>query len=289
MLLNLGLLENDLALREDPPVEPKLADFMDENDEEYTNLKWAYDEKWPAWEKSNRVSLMYIKSNISPSIIGGIADFDNVKTYLANIESNYKACTKTYASTLIMKMGSSVYDGKKDIRQHIMEMSHMAHQLKTMDMEISEAYLVHFILNSLNSDYDPFKIHYNTQREKWTISELISHAVEEEERQKAKRQKHIDQLNLVNSKGKRKFHQGEASGSKKKGKPPHPPKQGGSKAAQSTAQPSAGPKFKNPHCTFYDSDGHWHKDCPRFKEWLARKGIEWRPDAKKRGAHPKSS
>uniref|UniRef100_J3N0V8 Uncharacterized protein n=1 Tax=Oryza brachyantha TaxID=4533 RepID=J3N0V8_ORYBR len=33
MLLNLGPLENDLALREDPPVKPKLANYMDENDE----------------------------------------------------------------------------------------------------------------------------------------------------------------------------------------------------------------------------------------------------------------
>ena len=43
---------------------------------------------------------------------------------------------------------------------------------------------MHFILISLPLQYNPFKINYNAQREKWSLTELISHCVQEEERLK---------------------------------------------------------------------------------------------------------
>ncbi|EEC70812.1 hypothetical protein OsI_02274 [Oryza sativa Indica Group] len=109
-------------------------------------------------------------------------------------------------------MITSHYDGKSGIRKHILEMTHMENQLRSMDMEISDGFLVHLIMRSLGLNYDPFKINYNTQKEKWTIQELISHSVEEEERQRAEKQKIKDQLNLTNAfdKGK-KVYQGESS------------------------------------------------------------------------------
>lgn len=182
VLLNLAMLDYDLALREDIPKEPQTAEELDMNEEDYENVEWNYKEKLAAWEKSNRMSLMYIKNHIAKDIIGGIVDSDNAKTYLANIEENFKSSSKTYASTIISKMITSSYNGKGSVRKHILEMTHMAHQLKSMDMDVSEGFLVHFIMSSLGPDFGPFKINYNTQKEKWTIQELISHSVEEEER-----------------------------------------------------------------------------------------------------------
>ena len=57
----------------------------------------------------------------------------------------------------------------------------------TLDMSISVGFLVHFIMTSLPAHYTPFKISYNTQKGKWSISELISYCVEEEERQKSEK------------------------------------------------------------------------------------------------------
>jgi plasmid replication initiation protein len=108
---------------------------------------------------------MYIKSHIAREIIGGIVDSDNAKTYLANIEENFKSSSKTYASTIISKMITSTYNGKGSVRKHILEMTHMAHQLKSMDMDVNEGFLVHFIMSSLGPDFGPFKINYNTQKE----------------------------------------------------------------------------------------------------------------------------
>ena len=41
---------------------------------------------------------------------------------------------------------------------------------------------MHLILNSLPSQYGPFKISYNTHKEKWSINELLTMCVQEEGR-----------------------------------------------------------------------------------------------------------
>ena len=68
-----------------------------------------------------------------------------------------------------------------------MMMSDMAHKLKGMGMEISEGFLVHFIMTSLPVQFGPFKINYNTQKDKWQMSELIAMCVQEEERLKVEK------------------------------------------------------------------------------------------------------
>ena len=47
---------------------------------------------------------------------------------------------------------------------------------------MSESFLVHFILNSLPLQYSPFKISYNTHKEKWSINDLLTMCVQEEGR-----------------------------------------------------------------------------------------------------------
>ena len=63
-----------------------------------------------------------------------------------------------------------------------MSMCDMANKLKTLDMAISDGFLVHFII---------------THNATWSMAELISYCVEEEERQKAERMK--DAVNMVAS------------------------------------------------------------------------------------------
>ncbi|KAG6531602.1 hypothetical protein ZIOFF_005417 [Zingiber officinale] len=82
-------------------------------------------------------------------------------------------------------MVTSKYNGLGGVRGHILRMNDMTAQLKAMDMEISEGFLVHFIMTSLPSQFGPFKINYNTQKEKWKMSKLINMCDQEEERLKA--------------------------------------------------------------------------------------------------------
>jgi hypothetical protein len=258
--INLGVMDLDYALRGKAPV-PLSSD--DENLAERTKVYEANKEKW---ERSNRLSLMIMKSTITLGIRGAIPDSECAKTYLASVEEQFKGSTKVYASTLIMKMLTTKYDGKSGVREHIMTMNDMAAKLKGMDMEISEGFLVHFIMTSLPMKYGPFKINYNTQKEKWTMSELTSMCVQEEERLKVER---IDYAHLtsINS-GKRKS-QGDWKPKKKMNFSNTNASKPGTSSTKVIPTERKGPK-----CHFCKEDGHVMKECDGFKAWLAKKGND---------------
>ena len=65
-----------------------------------------------------------------------------------------------------------------------METSNIITQLRALKLELSNDILVHLVLISLPPQFSPFKISYNTQKEKWTLNELSAQCVQEEERLK---------------------------------------------------------------------------------------------------------
>ncbi|XP_076951276.1 uncharacterized protein LOC143624548 [Bidens hawaiensis] len=172
LMLNLVFLDFDFALNEDEP--PALT-------AESTPTQHLLFEKW---KRCNRMSLMLMKNSISMPIRGFIPDAENAKTYLASVEEQFKGTSKAHASTLILKLVTTKYDGRSGMRGHIMMMNDMAHKLMGLDMEISDGFLVHFIMTFLPAAYEAFKINYNTQKDKWTMSELIAMCVQEEEHMK---------------------------------------------------------------------------------------------------------
>ena len=123
------------------------------------------------------MSLMLMKNSINPSIRGSIPDSHVAKDYLASVEEQFKGTSKALANTLILKLVTTKYDGRSGIREHIMMMNDMAHKLRGLDMEISDGFLVHFIMTSLPAAYEAFKINYNTQKDKWAMNELITMCV----------------------------------------------------------------------------------------------------------------
>ena len=137
----IAVCEYDLALRQD-----KLAEPADPNGDHTAIEKW---------ERFGRMASIIIKQMISPAICGAIPDKAqdgnklSAKAYLAKVEENFRSSSKTYASTLIMKMLTSQNDGQSGIREHTISMCDMANKLKTLDMAISDGFLVYFIMTSL--------------------------------------------------------------------------------------------------------------------------------------------
>ena len=87
-----------------------------------------------------------------------------------------------------------------------MEMFHVVSWLKTLKIELSEELLVLMVLISLLTLFNQFKISYNCQKEKWTLNELISHCVQEEERLKRDKSESVHLANVSKGKGnKRKY------------------------------------------------------------------------------------
>ncbi|XP_076903025.1 uncharacterized protein LOC143557967 [Bidens hawaiensis] len=146
LMLNLAFLDFDFALNEDQP--PELT----------ANSTPAEHLIFEKWKRCNRMSLMLMKNSISMPIRGSIPDSKNAKTYLASVEEQFKGTFKAHASTFILKLVTTKYDGRSGIRGHIMMMNDMAHKLKGLDMEISDGFLVHFIMTSLPAAYEVFKI-----------------------------------------------------------------------------------------------------------------------------------
>ncbi|KAG6478972.1 hypothetical protein ZIOFF_062421 [Zingiber officinale] len=119
-----------------------------------------------------------MKGSISSDIRGGVPDSENAKDLLDSIEEQFQSSSKALATTLIIKMVTSKYNDLSGVRGHILRMNDMATHLKAMDMEIFEGFLIYFIMTYLPSQFGPFKINYNTQKEKWKMSELIRQETE---------------------------------------------------------------------------------------------------------------
>ncbi|KAL3506905.1 hypothetical protein ACH5RR_032287 [Cinchona calisaya] len=101
---------------------------------------------------------------------------------LKAINEQFESSDKALASTLIMKFSTMKLTSIKGVREHIMHMRDIAAQLKNLEVTMSDSFLVHYILNSLPQQYGPFKISYNTHKDKWSINELMTMCVQEEGR-----------------------------------------------------------------------------------------------------------
>ncbi|RVW83870.1 hypothetical protein CK203_042047 [Vitis vinifera] len=167
ILLHLGCMDIDYAIGKDKPT------IIDTST---TAEKALYEQ----WERSNRLSLMFIKTKISDGIRGSVDQHDNVKALLKAIDEQFVTSDKALASTLIMKFSSLRLTNVSGVREHIMQMRDIAAQLKILEVEMSDSFLVHFILNTLPQQYGPFKISYNTHKDKWSINELLTMCVQEE-------------------------------------------------------------------------------------------------------------
>ena len=109
---------------------------------------------------------MFIKTKISTSIRGSVEQIDKVKPLFKAIDEQFVTSDKALASTSIMRFSSSKLTGIRRVCDHIMRMRDISAQLKTLKVNTSETFLVHFLLNTLPQQYSPFKISYNTHKDK---------------------------------------------------------------------------------------------------------------------------
>ena len=89
------------------------------------------------WERSNHLSVMFIKTKISAKICGLVEQYTKVRELLKAIDEQFNTSDKALASTLIMKFSSLRLTDIKGVRDHIMQMRDIAAQLKTLEVEMS--------------------------------------------------------------------------------------------------------------------------------------------------------
>ncbi|KAK9741622.1 hypothetical protein RND81_03G117900 [Saponaria officinalis] len=237
VLLHLGWMDIDYTIRKDEPVS-----ITETSTPDAINL-------YEKWERSNRLSIMFIKTKICASIKGSLEQHTKVKDFIKAIDEQFATSDKALASTLIMYFSSMRHTETKGVRDYIMRMRDIAAQLKTLEVTISDAFLVHFILFTLPPQYAPFKISYNTHKDKWSINELMTMCVQEERRLLMEEGEKVNFTTTSSSK-KKNYHY------KEKGK------------GKITADPTIKKESK---CHFCKKKGHIQKDCPGFKAWLMKK------------------
>jgi hypothetical protein len=99
----------------------------------------------------------------------------------------------------------------KSVHEHIMYLCDLGAKLNTLKMGFDIPFMIHLALVSLPDEYKNLISSYNNMKEKWTIDELISHIVLDEERLKKSNKDHINNID-----NKRKFHDKEDNNNVKK-------------------------------------------------------------------------
>ena len=93
--------------------------------------------------------MMFIKTKISAGIRGSVKQINKVKPLLKAIDEQFETSDKALASTLIMQFSSTKLTGTRRVHDHIMRMRDIAAQLQTLEVIMSDTFLVHYILNTL--------------------------------------------------------------------------------------------------------------------------------------------
>jgi hypothetical protein len=119
---------------------------------------------------------------ISPTIRGSLEKPKNAKDFMEKIEEYFKGSAKANAMILMSKLMSMKYNGHGSVREHILGMIDLQDKLKDLDCPLNDVTLLHHVMLSLASVFEPFKISYNTSDQKWDIIMLIAKCSQEEER-----------------------------------------------------------------------------------------------------------
>ncbi|XP_022873715.1 uncharacterized protein LOC111392591 [Olea europaea var. sylvestris] len=128
-------MDLDLALHVNEPLIPKESSTPEERS------------LYESWERSDYLSVSLIKTH--------------ARDFIKAIEEQFVNADKMLANTLMKRLSGMKFDNSKGVLEHIMEMRDIAARLKSLEIEIFKSYLVYLILNSLSTEYGPFKILYN--------------------------------------------------------------------------------------------------------------------------------
>uniref|UniRef100_A0A2N9I6A1 Integrase catalytic domain-containing protein n=1 Tax=Fagus sylvatica TaxID=28930 RepID=A0A2N9I6A1_FAGSY len=189
---HLGVLDLDLALRIDKP-----AAITETSSSEQQAL-------FKSWERSNRLSIMFMRMCIANNIKSTLPQIENAKEYFKAVEDRFRSADKSLGGRLMAELTTMKFDGSRGMNEHVLEMTNLAARLKSLGMNVDESFLVQFILNSLPTQYGPFQIHYNTIKEKWNVNELASMLIQEEARLRQQGQHSVNVMSHgVGSKGKK--------------------------------------------------------------------------------------
>ena len=175
MEYTLGMMDLDMALREDEPSKPT---------DESIEAEIAH---YVKWERSNSLSLISMKRSIVEYLLGGIPESSNAKEFLVVVGNRYRIYDNAEAENFIDELMNMRYNDMKRVRDYILKMVHFQTKLNAHDIPIHDKFIVHQALNSLPSSFSQIKTTYNTLNKTWGVNDLITKCVAKGERLKRKK------------------------------------------------------------------------------------------------------
>jgi len=139
---------------------------------------------YKAWERSNKLNLMFMRMSIASNIKSALPKTDKAKEFMKFVEECSQTIDKSLVGTLMSTLITMKFDSSRTVHEHVIEMTNIATRIKSLGMAVYEGFLVQFILNSLSSEYGPFQMNYNTMKDKWNVHELHSMLIQEKIRLK---------------------------------------------------------------------------------------------------------
>ncbi|KAB5561216.1 hypothetical protein DKX38_006173 [Salix brachista] len=110
----LGVLDLDLALLKDKP--DPLTDNSTPEEKTLFNT----------WERSDRLSIMFLRMTIASNIKTSLPKPENAKDYMKAIEERFKTADKSLAGKLMADLTTIKFDGTRSMHEHVIEMTNLA-------------------------------------------------------------------------------------------------------------------------------------------------------------------
>ena len=120
---------------------------------------------YKAWERCNRLSLMFMRMTVVDNIKTTIPKTRNAKEFMELVEERSQIVDKSLVGTLMSTLTTIKFDGSCTMHEHVIEMTNITPRFKTLEMTVNGNFLIQFILNSLSFEYGPFQMSYNRQME----------------------------------------------------------------------------------------------------------------------------
>ncbi|VVA40474.1 PREDICTED: UBN2 domain-containing, partial [Prunus dulcis] len=197
-----GLLDYEMAIEVDAPAVPD------------ADASAGAKAKYAKWVKANKMAILIMRRSISPSVKGSITSCDNAKKFIDSIGEKFQESEKAEIGTLMGQLTDTKYNGERCVRTHILNMLEIGNKLKALKVNVDETMMVHFAINSLPSTFKHLRSTYVAQKEKWTVTDLISICVQEE--QNMKKDKGEEKINMVQNSFRRDFGKSKIVGNKNK-------------------------------------------------------------------------
>jgi hypothetical protein len=137
----LGLWDLDLALRTEKP--PTITDSSSAKEKA----------RYKFWERSNRLSIMFMRMNMVDNIKSTLSECDTAKELFKTMEKHFQSIDKSLTGTLMDELTAMKFDGTREIHVHILEMTNKAIKLRALGINVDELFLAQLILDSLPPQY----------------------------------------------------------------------------------------------------------------------------------------